>query len=800
MAALPQKIQTWFASRGWEIHPHQQAMLDRAGEPALLLVAPTGGGKTLAGFLPTLRELAEGGHAGLHTFYVSPLKALAADIRRNLESPIAEMGLPIRVEDRTGDTSATRKKRQRADPPHILLTTPESLALLTSYEDAPRMFGGLARIVVDEIHALAESKRGDQLMLALSRLQAMAPDLRRVGLSATVEDPAVMARYLARHPDPPGLVEADPGPDPDIAMLATDAPPPWSGGGGKYAIPRVLEEVKKHKTTLIFHNTRAQAEIFFHNLWLANDDGLAVGIHHGSLDRGQRARVETAMLAGRLRAIVCTGTLDLGIDWGDVDLIIQVGAPKNVKRLVQRIGRANHRYNAPSKALLVPANRFEVVECHAALEAVRARALDGDPPGPGPRDVLCQHILIAACAGPFSADDLYAQVRSVGAYCDLTRAAFDECLDFVATGGYALRAYDRWQRLVQRPDGTCALRDPRAAARIRMNIGTIQDSDTMKVRMRGAGKPLGEVEEYFAASLSKGDTFLIGGRVVAYEGLREMTVEVRPDTATKPRIAVFTGTKFATSTQLSDRILGLFARDDWPDLPPHTADWLALQRAVSRLPSRDRILVESFPYDGRAHLCIYDFAGRNAMQTLGLLVTRRMESAGLNPMSFVSTDYALLISGLDPVPDPAFLLDPDDLRDGLETWLGGNAVMKRTFRTSAVIAGLIERQSMGTKKSGRQATFSSDILYDTLMKYDPEHLMLKVTREEAMKGLVDFGRIEAMLTRTRGRVDHVVLRRVTPLAAPLFLEVGRVPVKGAAEEKLLAMEVSRLMAEAGLTP
>lgn len=800
MAALPQKIQTWFASRGWEIHPHQQAMLDRASEPALLLVAPTGGGKTLAGFLPTLRELAEGGHAGLHTLYVSPLKALAADIRRNLESPIAEMGLPIRVEDRTGDTSATRKKRQRADPPHILLTTPESLALLTSYEDAPRMFGGLARIVVDEIHALAESKRGDQLMLALSRLQAIAPDLRRVGLSATVEDPAAMARYLARHPDPPGLVEADPGPDPDIAMLATDAPPPWSGGGGKYAIPRVLEEVKKHKTTLIFHNTRAQAEIFFHNLWLANDDGLAVGIHHGSLDRGQRARVETAMLAGRLRAIVCTGTLDLGIDWGDVDLIIQVGAPKNVKRLVQRIGRANHRYNAPSKALLVPANRFEVVECHAALEAVRARALDGDPPGPGPRDVLCQHILIAACAGPFSADDLYAQVRGVGTYCDLTRAAFDECLDFVATGGYALRAYDRWQRLVQRPDGIWALRDPRAAARIRMNIGTIQDSDTMKVRMRGAGKPLGEVEEYFAASLSKGDTFLIGGRVVAYEGLRELTVEVRPDTATKPRIAVFTGTKFATSTQLSDRILGLFARDDWPDLPPHTADWLALQRAVSRLPSRDRILVESFPYDGRAHLCIYGFAGRNAMQTLGLLVTRRMEAAGLNPMSFVSTDYALLISGLDPVLDPAFLLDPDDLREGLETWLGGNAVMKRTFRTSAVIAGLIERQSMGTKKSGRQATFSSDILYDTLMKYDPEHLMLKVTREEAMKGLVDFGRIEAMLTRTRGRVDHVVLRRVTPLAAPLFLEVGRVPVKGAAEEKLLAMEVSRLMAEAGLTP
>jgi ATP-dependent Lhr-like helicase len=801
MRALPPTFQTWFSARGWSIHPHQQAMLDRADSPALLLIAPTGGGKTLAGFLPTLLDIAEHGHDGLHTLYISPLKALAADIRRNLTRPVEEMGLPIRIEDRTGDTSSSAKRRQRADPPHILLTTPESLALLTSYEDAPRIFAGLKRVVVDEIHALAESKRGDQLMLALSRLQALCPDLRRVGLSATVEDPTAIARLLARHPDPCEILVADPGPDPDIAMLETAEPPPWAGGGAAYAIPAVLDQVRQHKITLIFHNTRAQAEIFFHNLWLANDDALPIGIHHGSLDRVQRERVEGAMQRGELRAVVCTGSLGLGIDWGDVDLVIQVGAPKNVKRLVQRIGRANHRYNAPSKALLVPANRFEVIECRAALEAVKDHDLDGEPRGPGPRDVLCQHILIRACAGPFSADALYAEVATAGAYADLPRAEFDACLDFCATGGYALRAYDQWQRLQRRPDGQWQLRDPRAARLIRMNIGTIQDSDLLKVRMQRSrgGKPLGEVEEGFAASLTPGDTFLIGGQIVRYEGLREMVVEVSRDAGRKPKVAVFSGTMFATSTQLSQRILRLINSGHWSALPAHTSDWLALQQRMSRLPQPGRLLIESFPHEGREHVCIYGFAGRNAQQTLGLLLTKRMEETGLAPMGFVSTDYATLIWGLDALTDPGPLFDRAALRNGLDRWLAGNALMKRTFRASATIAGLIQRNTMGARKSGRQATFSSDILYDTLAKYDPGHLLLDITRQEAMRGLIDFGRIEEMLDRIGDRIDLVRLPRVTPFAAPLFLEAGRTPVEGAAQERLLEEETKRLMEAAGLS-
>ncbi|MFN3274676.1 MAG: ligase-associated DNA damage response DEXH box helicase [Paracoccus sp. (in: a-proteobacteria)] len=788
---LPPEFQDWFTRQGWQPHPHQLELLEAQTDS--LLIAPTGGGKTLAGFLPSLVDL-RAPHQGMHTLYVSPLKALTADIARNLSRPVADLGLSIRIEDRTGDTRPAQRARQRVDPPDILLTTPESLALMLSYEQAPAIFGGVRRVVLDELHALAESRRGDQLMLALSRLRALAPGVIATGLSATVEDPAALARFMGGAQ----VIHADPGPDPDIAMLPTTAPPPWAGAGGHYAVRDVLAAVAGARTTIIFINTRAQAELFFQALWAANDDNLPIGLHHGSLAREARARVEAAMAAGELRAVVATGSLDLGIDWGAVDLVIQVGAPKNVKRLVQRIGRANHRYNAPSKARIVPANRFEVIECVAALQAVAERDLDGDPRGPGPLDVLCQHILLTACAGPFDADTLFHEVRQAGPYRDLTRADFDACLDFAATGGYALRAYDRWQRLMCR-DGLWRLRDPRAARDLRMNIGTIVEAEMLKVRFRGrGGAPLGEVEESFAATLSPGDTFLIGGQTVRYDALREMVVEVTRQPAREPRIAVFSGLKLATSTQLSHRVQALIGDPAAHGaLPGDTRDWLALQARVSALPRAGVLVSESFSHRGRWHFALYGFAGRNALQTLGLLMTRLMEGAGLGPLGFLATDYALLVWSLDPVTDPAPLLDRAGLREGLGDWLAGNEVMKRTFRNVATVAGLIQRNLPGSRKSGRQATFSSDILYDTLRKYDPGHLMLRITADEARRGLVDFDRIEDMLDRA-ARTDHRMLDRVSPLAAPLLLEVGRVPIAGQGRERLAEAEAAALMAEAGL--
>ncbi|OWY11120.1 DNA ligase-associated DEXH box helicase [Thioclava sp. F42-5] len=791
---LPQRFSDWFASRGWEPHRHQLEVL--ASREDTLLIAPTGGGKTLAGFLPSLVDLAEN-HDGLHTLYVSPLKALSKDIARNLRAPVDEIGLDLRIEDRTGDTSATQRRRQRVDPPQILLTTPESLALMLSYPEAPKIFAGVKRVVLDEIHALAESKRGDQLMLGVARLRSLSPGLTVTGLSATVEAPQALADFMggAR------VIMADPGPPPDIEMLPTELPAPWAGGGGRHAARDVMAAIEDARLSLVFLNTRAQAELFFQALWEVNDNALPIGLHHGSLSREARHKVEEAMANGALRAVVCTGSLDLGLDWGDVDLVLQVGAPKNVKRLVQRIGRANHRYDEPSRARIVPANRFEIVECAAALEAVRENDLDGGGRRwRGPLDVLCQHILLTACAGPFEADALYAEVLGAGPYATLPRADFDACLEFCATGGYALRAYDRWQRLLQR-DGKWQLRDPRATRDLRMNIGTITETEKLKVRRksRRGGTPLGEVEEGFASSLTPGDTFLIGGQVVRYESLREMVVEVTNAATREPKIAVFSGLKMATSLELSQRVQRLIASpEDWDQLPPHTRDWLALQRDISTLPAPGTLTCETFLRGGRAFFCLYGFAGRNAHQTLALLLTHRMEQAGLGPLGFVATDYALLIWSIDPVEDPAPLLSVEGLREGLRDWLESNAVMKRAFRSIATIAGLIQRNLPGQRKSGKQATFSSDILYDTLRRYDPDHLLLRITREEASRGLVDFERIEEMLAQGQ-RIVHIRAPHVTPLAAPLLLEHGQVGIRGGTgEARLMEEEAQAMMREAGL--
>ena len=798
--ALPQKFQNWINKRNWGLHTHQIDVLTNSDRKSQLLIAPTGSGKTLSGFLPTLIELDRVNFSGLHTVYVSPLKALAADIKRNLMIPIEEMGLNIKVEDRTGDTTAKTKRRQRIDPPQILLTTPESLALLISFPEANALFANLERIIIDEIHALVENKRGHQLLLAISRLQSISKNLRKLALSATVDHPQEIAGFISENDNNCPIIFAEPGPDPNISMLQTTASPPWSGAGATYAVPDVLEQISKHKTTLIFHNTRAQAEIFFHNLWLNNQDNLPVAIHHGSLDLAQRKRVEAAITKGELRAVVCTGTLDLGIDWNEVDLVIQVGAPKNIKRLVQRIGRANHTYNTPSKAIIVPANKFEIVECQAALEAVRDKDLDGEPIASGSLDVLCQHILLVACSGKILPSKLFEEIKQIGAYKNLTHEEFKECMGFCIDGGYALKRYEQWHRLKLDHSGNLILRDPRIANKIRMNVGTIQDTETLKVRThrRSGGKPLGEIEEAFAASLTKGDTFLIGGNIVRFESLREMIVEVTHNANKQPKIATFMGTKFATSTKLSDRILDSFENQSWKDLPADTVNWLNKQKEFSQLPVRNSLLIETFFRKSRHYLVVYGFAGRNANQTLGLILSKRLEELNLAPLGFVANDYATLIWGLEKVENPIQLFKFSEIELGLDKWFSGNALMKRTFKAVASVSGLIDRNLPGLRKSGRQTTFSSDILYDTLVKYDPTHLLLKITKDEAMKGLIDFSRIEEMFKRVDDNIIHKNLPHVSPLAAPMLLEVGTIPIEGQARELLLKNEANSLMKEAGL--
>ncbi|MCG8358695.1 MAG: ligase-associated DNA damage response DEXH box helicase [Kiloniellales bacterium] len=802
---LPPRFQSWFAARGWAPHAHQLAILEAARDgDSALLIAPTGGGKTLAGFLPSLVELAardpEVQTSGIHTLYVSPLKALAVDIHRNLTAPIEELDLAIACETRTGDTPQAKRQRQRRRPPQILLTTPESLALLLSYHDSPQVFAGLSRVIVDELHALADNKRGDLLALGLARLRALAPDCRRIGLSATVPDPDYLQAWLSEsgraEDGSVRVIAAGGGAEPEIDILTTRARLPWSGHMAVHALEEVYERIRRAETTLVFVNTRAQAEIVFQELWRLNDDKLAIGLHHGSLAAEQRRKVEAAMAAGRLRAVVATSSLDLGIDWAAVDLVIQVGAPKGVSRLLQRLGRANHRLDQPSRALLVPANRFEVLECRAALEGVRAATLDGDPPKPGGLDVLAQHILGMACAGPFDPNALYAEVTSAAPYAALTRQDFDDTLDFVATGGYALRSYERYKRLKRDARGRYRVASPHHVQRYRMNVGTIVEAPTLKVRMRN-GRVLGEVEEYFVLGLKPGDSFIFAGELLCFEGIRETSLIASRARGGEPQVPAYVGGRLPLSTHLAERVRAMLEDPRrWRDLPPAVGEWLRLQRWRSVMPPADGLLVETFPRGEKQFLVAYCFEGRNAHQTLGMLLTRRMERAGLGPLGFVATDYVIAVWSLHAARDLDSLFDEDMLGDDLEAWMAESSMLRRTFRNVAVIAGLIEPRHPGQEKSGRQVTFNADLIYDVLRKHEPDHILLRATRADAAGGLTDIRRLADMLARVKGKIRHRALDRVSPLAVPILLEIGKEQVYGAALDELLDEGAQALIAEA----
>jgi ATP-dependent Lhr-like helicase len=829
---LPEPFRRWFASRGWEPRAHQLELLAMAqAGRSVLLVAPTGAGKTLAGFLPTLVDLADprptGATPRIHTLYISPLKALAVDIARNLETPVAEMRLPIRVETRTGDTSAHKRARQIERPPDILLTTPEQLALLLAHREARELFSGLRRVVLDELHSLVTSKRGDLLALGLARLFALAPGVTTVGLSATVREPDELRRYLVAQSSPHSrgeggdladLVVVEGGAAPEIRMLAPDARLPLAGHTAALAMPAIYDLIRAHRTTLVFVNTRLQAEYVFQALWNLNEDGLPIALHHGSLDVGQRRRVEAAMVAGSLRGVVCTATLDLGIDWGDVDLVVNVGAPKGASRIMQRIGRSNHRMDEPSKAYLVPANRFEILECQAALDAIHESAQDTPDARTGALDVLCQHVLGMACAEAFRLEDLYEEVRAAAPYRDLTWEDFEAVVAFVATGGYALRAYERFAKIVRGPDGLWRVRDARIAQQYRLNVGTIVEATMIKVRLarttrsrpgtvlpRG-GRILGEVEEYFAETLTAGDTFLFAGEVLRFEGIHEDEVLVtRAAAGTDPKIPAYAGGKFPLSTFLAERVRRILADPfEWDRLPPQVTDWLLWQRRKSIVPGPRDLLVETFPRGGRHYLTCFPFEGRLAHQTLGMLLTRRLERARLRPLGFVANDYGLAVWGMGDIAaragrEPGFieaLFDEDMLGDDLEDWLAESALMKRTFRACAVIAGLIERRFPGQEKTRRQVTVSTDLVYDVLRKHEPDHVLLRAARADAATGLLDVRRLGMMLKRIRGRIIHKPLDRVSPLSVSVMLEIGRERVYGEGADDILAEAEAALLDEA----
>ncbi|MEW9798545.1 ligase-associated DNA damage response DEXH box helicase [Alteromonas sp. CYL-A6] len=803
---LPEVFQRWFEQKGWKVRGYQREMLSLASDrDDVLLIAPTGAGKTLSGFLPSLVDLYHAPQDGLHTVYISPLKALTQDIHRNLLNPIEEMGLSVSAETRTGDTPSHKRQRQRKKPPNLLLTTPESLMLMLSYADADTLFGRVKRIIIDETHSLTGNKRGDFLSLAMAHLNALAPTHQRIGLSATVAYPDSVAAWLGRTGEPARICQVAEAVKPRIAMLKSDNRMPFGGFMARYAIDDIYQTIRSAGTTLVFVNTRAQSEMLFQMLWEANTDALPIALYHGSLSKEQRRKTESMMASGLLRAIVCTSALELGIDWGSVDKVIQVGAPKGVSRLLQRIGRANHRFDEPSDALLVPANRFEALECQAAMDAIEAGKLDGEKPQPGALDILPQFILNCLCSAPASRDAVYNMVLDAPPYQGVERTEFDKLWQFTRDGGNALRAYERYHRLVEE-NGVFKPANRRVIQRHRQNIGTIVEAGRLKVkriRRGNQGKIIGEVEEYFAQQLTPGDTFLFAGEVLEFEAIRDMQLHARPGKGKEPKVPSYVGGQMPLSTFLADGVRDILATPQrWNGLPPQVREWLDLQSAFSRIPQPGEVLVEQFPYRQANYTLYYTFEGRKANQTLGMLLTRRMEKMGLKPLSFSVTDYGLSVCALNQISDAQLdrLFQPDILGDELEDWMLQAPMLKRSFRQVAVVSGLTEQRYHSSQKTMKQVTFSTDLIYDTLREHDPDHVLLSVARADAERELLDLRRLADLLIRFVGKTTLVDLDRVSPMAIPIVLDVRSEQVKGAGahaliEQAMLYDEAQHMMDE-----
>lgn len=799
-----QPIENWLKKNNWHFYDHQLETLSKSLQGYdVLLVAPTGGGKTLAGFLPSLEDLINKKNPKnqLHTLYISPLKALTVDVHRNLSAPISDQKLDIKVETRTGDTSSYKKVRQKQEPPHMLMTTPESLALLLASPDANDYFKFLKFLIIDEIHSLVNSKRGDLLSLNLSRLDTIVPTYRKVGLSATVKNTNSVLSFLSKNKKSITL-NVEEKSFPNIEILKTDNRVPWSGHMAGYAIKEIYKKIQNSTMSIVFVNTRAQAELIFNKLWHENEINLKIAVHHGSLEKEIRRKVENMMSLGQLDCVVATSSLDLGIDWGNVNLVIQIGSPKGIARFLQRIGRSNHRLNEPSKAILVPSNRFEYLECVSAISSIKEKILDETKEKEGSLDVLAQHILGVACSKPFEVNELFVEIKKSWPYRNLQMGKFLEVLEFVKNGGYSLKNYDQYSKIGLNKQNLYTIKNKNIRNKYRLNVGTIVESYMLKVKL--GNRTLGQVEEWFIEGLNQGDTFLFGGRVLEYQYLSNNNVIVRTTKDQQPKIPSYAGGRLPLSSELSFQVRSLISKEkNWKNLPSQISEWLKLQLKFSNIPSPEELLVEIFPRKiknkKRYFLICYSFEGRNANQTLGFLISKRMQRMGYKPIGFVATEYALAIWSMNMVEDINILLSDDIMLDDLYEWLEETPLLKKNFRDAAIISGLIERIIPGQKKTGKQIMFNSDLIFDVLKKHEPNHLLLQVARQDSYRGLIDLDRLSEFLKRIKKNIILKKLNQISPLAIPLILEINRQTIDKSEVNEYFLQELEQQMTrEVGL--
>ena len=781
------RLDDWFRERGWTPFAYQRTVWDawRNGEHGLVHVA-TGMGKTLAAaggpLSRALDRRAEGDPLeapGLRLLWITPLRALARDTVRSLEELLEGIELPWRVGLRTGDVSSSVKARQRKDPPEVLVTTPESLSLLLSYPESARFFRDLDAVVVDEWHELLGSKRGTQTELGLATLRAARPGLRCWGLSATLGN-LDHAREVLLGPGVPGRLVAGPGGGP--VVVETLVPEevvrfPWSGHLGLRLLPRVVERLATGGTTLLFTNTRSQAELWHQALVEARPEWAdEIALHHGSLSGEARRRAESGLVDGTLRCVVSTSSLDLGVDFQPVDRVVQVGSPKGVGRLLQRAGRSGHRPGAERRVICVPTHALELLEFAAARAAVEAGQVEPREARTAPLDVLAQHVVTRALAGGVSAEALYQEARSTWSYRDLSREAWGWVLDFVVRGGSALEAYPRYRRLVRdgdelRPAGRGVARQHRQA------VGTITDDGALQVRYL-KGPRLGTVEESFLSRLRPGDRFLFAGRTLELVRIREMVAWVRRARRSgRTSVPRWAGGRLPLSSHLAGWVAAGLAGDPRVHGPEMDAlkPLLSLQTRWSVLPGPDRLVVELSRSREGHHAFLFPFLGRLAHEGLGALLAWRLSRVSPRTVGIALNDYGIELLSPDPFPEEAeawrALLDRTELDGDLPRCLNAAEMARRRFREIARVSGLVHPGPPGRSKSARNLQVSSGLLYDVLAKYDPGNLLVGQAHREVLERELEVDRLRRGLASLADRSLVITTPpRFTPLAFPIWAE------------------------------
>ncbi|HEX7241158.1 MAG TPA: ligase-associated DNA damage response DEXH box helicase [Longimicrobiaceae bacterium] len=787
----------WFRSRGWKPFPFQHEVWEayRAGESGLIHAA-TGTGKTYAAWLgPVLEWLEEhpeaprakkGFSPPLRVLWITPLRALAADTEAALRLPLEELGVPWTLESRTGDTSAAVRSRQRRRLPTALVTTPESLSLLLARSDAEELFRDLRAVVVDEWHELMGTKRGVQAELALARLRRWRPGVRTWGVSATLGnlDEARDALLGVGPGAPAGRVVR--GLLPKSVRIDALIPPvverfPWAGHLGTQMLPQVLDAIEEGESALVFTNTRSQTEIWYQAILAARPEWAGtIALHHGSLDRKTRDWVEDGLRDGRLRCVVATSSLDLGVDFSPVDRVLQIGSPKGVARLLQRAGRSGHRPGAESRVTCVPTQVLELLEVAAARDAVEAGAIESRLPVERPLDLLAQHVVTVALGGGFRADELLDEVRSTHAYAGLRDDEWSWVLDFVTRGGSALTAYPEYSRVVE-TDGLYTVESPLVARRHRMAIGTIVSDASMAVKYL-RGPRLGTVEESFVARLRPGDRFVFGGRPLEFVRVRDMVAWVRKAPSGKGAIPRWMGSRMPLSTELAAALRRRLeeARDGVLRGPEMEAvrPVLEIQARWSRIPAADELLVERVKTREGHHLFFFPFEGRLVHEGLAALFAYRVSR--LAPISFTlaANDYGFELLSPDPAPLEraleAGLLRPEGLLDDIPASLNATEMARRQFREIARVAGLVFPGYPHSGKTAKQLQASSGLFYDVFTRYDPDNLLLAQAHREVLERQLERSRLGRTLERLAGaRVVVTEPARTPPLAFPLLVDRTR---------------------------